>query len=72
MDKIEITPAEKQVIEKQLKGDLNPFFINDTERELIDGVIDKASALMAELDAYDELDGDLVKWYYDKYKAQEN
>ena len=40
------------------------------ERELIDKVIDDARALMRELDAYDELDGDLVRWYYNKYKSQ--
>ena len=71
MAKIELSPEEIQVIEKQLKGELNTFFMEENERELIDGVIEKAAALMAELDAYDELDGDLVKWYYNKYKAQQ-
>jgi len=71
MAQIELTDEEKQVIEKQLKGELNAFFMEDNERQLIDGVINKASALMAELDAYDELDDDLVKWYYNKYKQQQ-
>lgn len=70
MAKIELSPEEIQVIEKQLKGELNTFFMEENERDQIDGIIAKAEALMAELDAYDELDGDLVKWYYDKYKAQ--
>lgn len=70
MAKIELSPEEIQVIEKQLKGELNTFFMEDKERELIDGVIEKAEALMAETDAYDELDDSLVKWYYDKYKSQ--
>lgn len=47
---------------------------NDTATErqkvVLMGVIDKADLLMEELDAYDELDGDLIQWYYDKYKAQ--
>ena len=70
--KIILTDEEKAVIEKQLKGELNAFFMEDREREIIDKVIDDANALMTELDAFDELGDDLVKWYYDKYKAQES
>ena len=69
--KIILTDEEKAVIEKQLKGELNTFFMEDREREIIDKVIDDANALMTELDAFDEMGDDLVKWYYDKYKAQE-
>lgn len=47
----------------------------DEQQKLLTGVIDKAEALMDELDAYDDLDnymeGGLVAWFYDKYKAQE-
>ncbi len=69
--KIVLTDEEKNVIEKQLKGELNAFFAEDREKEVIDKVVEDANALMIELDAFDELDGDLVKWYYDKYKAQQ-
>ena len=69
--KIILTNEEKAVIEKQLKGELNAFFMEDREREIIDKVIDDANALMTELDAFDEIGDDLVKWYYDKYKAQQ-
>lgn len=65
-----LTDEEKTIIEKQLKKQINPFFLEDHEREVIDKVIDDANALMAELDAYDELDGDLIAWYYNKYKEQ--
>ena len=70
--KIILTDEEKAVIEKQLKGELNAFFMEDREREIIDKVIDDANALMTELDAFDEMGDDLVKGYYDKYKAQES
>ena len=70
--KIILTDEEKAVIDKQLKGELNAFFMEDREREIIDKVIDDANALMTELDAFDEMGDDLVKWYYDKYKAQES
>ena len=47
----------------------------DEQQKLLTGVIDKAEALMDELDAYDDFDnymeGGLVAWFYDKYKAQE-
>ena len=66
-----LTDEEKNIIEKQLNKKLNPFFMEDREREVIDKVIDDANALMLELDAYDELDGDLIAWYYNKYKAQQ-
>ena len=59
------------MIEKQLKGELNAFFMEEREREVIDKVIDDATALMAELDAYDESGNDLIEWYYNKYKAQQ-
>ena len=39
-------------------------------------VIDKANALLEELDAYDEMidekGGDTILWFWDKYKAQES
>lgn len=70
--KIILTDEEKTIIEKQLNGDLNTFFMEDREREIIDKVIDDAHALMDELDAYDELDGDLIAWYYNKYKSQQS
>lgn len=69
--KIILTDEEIAVIEKQLKGELNAFFMEEREREVIDKVIDDATALMAELDAYDESGNDLIEWYYNKYKAQQ-
>lgn len=69
-NKIVLSEDEKNVIEKQLRGELNPFFMEERERELIDKVIDDADALMRELDAYDESGDDLVEWYYNKYKQQ--
>lgn len=68
--KINLTEEERNVIEKYLNRDLNTFFMEDREREVIDKVIDDANDLIDELDAYDELDDDLIRWYYDKYKAQ--
>ena len=34
-------------------------------------VIKRAEALMEELNAYDELNGDLLRWYWNKYQEQQ-
>ena len=69
--RIELTEQEKQVIDKQLKGELNPFFLEDWEREAIDAVTKKALALMDELKAYEESGDDLIAWFWGKYQAQQ-
>ena len=70
MEAIILTDKQKAVIEKQLEGKLNTFFMTNEERDIIDKVVEDAHALMVELDAFDELDTSLVAWYYNKYKEQ--
>lgn len=71
MAKIELSQKEIEIIELFIaeKVDIETV-ATEEQKELLMGVIDKADALMEELNAYEELDGNLVKWYYDKYKAQ--
>lgn len=75
MKKIELSADEIKVIKQQLNGEIEVWNATDEQQKLLTGVIDKAEALMDELDAYDDLDnymaGGLVAWFYDKYKAQE-
>lgn len=75
MKKIELSADEIKVIKQQLNGEIEVWNATDEQQKLLTGVIDKAEALMEELDAYDDLDnymeGGLVTWFYDKYKAQE-
>lgn len=75
MKKIELSADEIKVIKQQLNGEIEVWNATDEQKKLLTGVIDKAEALMDELDAYDDLDnymeGGLVAWFYDKYKAQE-
>lgn len=75
MKKIELSAAEIKVIKQQLNGEIEVWHATDEQKELLMGVIDKADALMDELDASDDLDnyphGGLVEWFYDKYKAQQ-
>lgn len=72
MEKIVLTEKEIEVIDLFLaeKVDIETV-ATDEQKELLMGVTDRAEALMEELNAYDELDDNLIKWYYDKYKAQQ-
>ena len=72
MEKIVLTEKEIEVIDLFLaeKVDIETV-ATDEQKELLMGVTDRAEALMEELNAYDELDDNLVKWYYNKYKAQQ-
>ena len=72
MEKIVLTEKEIEVIDLFLaeKVDIESV-ATDEQKELLMGVTDRAEALMEELNAYDELDDNLIKWYYDKYKAQQ-
>lgn len=72
MEKIVLTEKEIEVIDLFLaeKVDIETV-ATDEQKELLMGVTDRAEALMEELNAYDELDDNLIKWYYDKYKSQE-
>jgi hypothetical protein len=72
---VKLTADEIKVIKQQLNGEIEVWNATDEQQKLLTGVIDKAEALMEETDAYDDLDnymeGGLVAWFYDKYKAQE-
>lgn len=70
MEAIELTREEIEVVELQLAGKININNPTEEQKQLLMGVIDRADELMAKLDAYDELDGDLIRWYYKKYKSQ--
>ena len=75
MKMIELSADEIKVIKQQLNGEIELWSATEEQQKLLTSVIDKADALMEELDAYDDLgnymeDG-VIGWYYDKYKAQE-
>lgn len=72
MDAIILTQKEIEVIELQLAEKIDISTATEDQKVVLMGVIDKAEALMDELDAYDELDDDLIAWYYNKYKAQQS
>ena len=71
MEKIELTKGEIEIVELFLAEKIDIETVaTDEQKELLMGVVDRAEALMEELNAYDELDDNLVEWYYNKYKQQ--
>lgn len=71
MEKIILSEKEIDVIQKQLNGEIEVHSATEEEQQLLMGVIDKADALLEELDAYEELNGNLILWFYNKYQEQE-
>ncbi len=71
MKKIELSKAEIETIELYERDEYFHDTMTEEQREIFGGVIDKAEALEEELDAYDESGDDLIRWFYAKYKAQE-
>nr|DAG36509.1 MAG TPA: hypothetical protein [Caudoviricetes sp.] len=70
MKKIELNAKELDVLERQVRGEINDWVLPVEEINILNKLITDAEALLDDLDAYDELDGDLMRWYYDKYRSQ--
>nr|UWG79339.1 MAG: hypothetical protein [Bacteriophage sp.]DAP58035.1 MAG TPA: hypothetical protein [Caudoviricetes sp.] len=75
MKKIELTADEIKVIKQQLNGEIEVWNADDYQQKHLTSVIDKANALLEELDAYDEMiddyKADTIFWFWCKYKEQE-
>jgi len=73
MKAIVLLADEIKVIDQQLKGEIEVWSATEEQQRLLTGVVEKAENLLDELDAYDELEnegGDLIAWFYRKYKEQ--
>lgn len=70
-NKIELTPIELAMLQLDLKGDFFPPEQTEEENKAFANVLEKASTLMRELNAYNELGNSLIAWFYNKYKEQE-
>lgn len=71
MKKINLTELELKVLHQDVKGEFSDFEATEDELRAMVRVLNKASELMKELDAYDELDESLTLWYWNMYQAQE-
>ncbi len=70
MEKIVLTDKQIAVVEKKLKMPVG-YEPDGEEMNILCEVLEIADHLMEELDAYDELDDSLLKWFYNKYKEQQ-
>ena len=70
MKKIELSADEIKVIQQQLDGEIEVWNATDEQQKLLTSVIHKAEALDEEL-GYEEYD-DMIAWFWEKYRAQEN
>lgn len=67
---ITLTAEETALIEKFLNREIdNPV---GEDAEMLRKISDDAIALMKERNAVEELDGNLIQWYYDQYKVQDS
>lgn len=73
MKTIVITQEQMEVIQEYLDGEIGMFTATDHQMEVMSGVIEEATALLEELDAYDELDenNDTIRWYITKHNEQQ-
>lgn len=72
MKAIVITEEQMEVINEYLDGKIGMFTATDLQMKVMSEVIEAATSLLEELDAYDELDenNDTIKWYLKKYTEQ--
>ena len=68
MTKIELTPLQVELANKQMNGEYSPFFATAEDQEAYNEIIDKAEALMDETG--EDCGDDLLAWFMDKYNAQ--
>ncbi len=72
MEKIELTELEERMLAANVEREFSPMTATEEECEAMNSVIAKAEALAEELNAWDnEIDDDLMKWFQDKYRAQQ-
>lgn len=70
MKRIELTDLELKMLRLNIAGEFYTLTATPEEAAAMISVIDKAENYMQELDAYDELEENLMEWFYDKYNNQ--
>lgn len=68
--KIELTQREIELIEAYERKEIS-IWANEEVQDVFGGVINKAIDLMHEENAYEEANGRLIEWFFEKYQTQE-
>lgn len=64
---VKLNEKEKEMIERIINGDYEPFTASDEDIELANEVIKKAEKYMTEnCDDVDEIGDDLMAWFFSK------
>ena len=74
IEKIELTEEEIEVIKACITEELDPYYANERQQELLTGIIDRADAILDKLWESDpdyDFGSDTVKWYYNLYRKQQ-
>lgn len=65
-----LTGIEKRMLQLNVTREFEPMGATEEEAAATNRIIEMADNLMESLDAYNELDGDLMVWFDNKLKAQ--
>lgn len=71
MAKIELSEKEIALANAYMSHEIDPFNMPEEYVETAVTFADKATALVEELDAYEEMGDDLWAWFINKYRTQE-
>lgn len=70
MATIQLTELEYKMLIKNVNRTFQPMNATKEEAAAMNSVISKATKLIEELDAYDELGDSLMAWFLKKYREQ--
>lgn len=71
MRKIELNEKQIQVIKDQLNGKIEVWNATEEQQKLLTEVIDMADDLLDTMPEDYDFGDDLIKWFYDMYKRQD-
>lgn len=71
MGKIELSEKQIQVIQDQLNGKIEVWSATEEQQKLLTEVIEMAENLLDTMPEDYDFGDDLIKWFYDMYKRQD-
>ena len=71
MGKIELSEKQIQVIQDQLNGKIEVWNATEEQQKLLTEVIEMAENLLDTMPEDYDFGDDLIKWFYDMYKQQD-
>lgn len=69
--KIVLTKEELEALKQVLQDEQNGIFVTYSPEHIVSRVIEKATSLLDELEAYDDANNNMLEWYYNLYLSQQ-